>query len=60
MSIAWQAVISSSARQENVFCTIMPAVRAAVVDYYEKHNIPYDKEKFKVTDCEECEEGRMH
>ena len=38
-------------------CSVLaePAVRAAVIDYYEKHDIPYDKEKFKVVDCEDCE-----
>ena len=43
-------------------CSVLAeqAVRAAVIDYYEKNNIPYDKEKFKITDCEECEEGRLH
>ena len=29
----------------------------AVIDYYEKHGIPYDKEKFKIVDCEDCEHG---
>ena len=43
-------------------CSVLAeqAVRAAVIDYYEKHNIPYDKEKFKITDCEECEESHLH
>ena len=43
-------------------CSVLAeqAVRAAVLDYYEKNNIPYDKEKFKITDCEECEEGHLH
>ena len=38
-------------------CSVLAeqAVRAAVIDYYEKHDIPYDKEKFKVVDCEDCE-----
>ncbi len=41
-------------------CSVLAeqAVRAAVLDYYEKNNIPYDKEKFKIVDCEECEEHR--
>ena len=40
-------------------CSVLAeqAVRAAVLDYYEKNGIPYDKEKFKVTDCEHCEHG---
>ena len=39
-------------------CSVLAeqAVRAAVIDYYEKNNIPYDKEKFKITeDCEHCD-----
>ena len=37
-------------------CSVLAeqAVRAAVIDYYEKHGIPYDKEKVKI-DCEDCE-----
>ena len=40
-------------------CSVLAeqAVRAAVIDYYEKNNIPYDKEKFKIVDCEDCEHG---
>ena len=38
-------------------CSVLAeeAVRAAVIDYYEKNGIPYDKEKFKIEDCEHCE-----
>ena len=39
-------------------CSVLAeeAVRAAVLDYYEKNGIPYDKEKFKITeDCEHCD-----
>ena len=38
-------------------CSVLAeqAVRAAVLDYYEKNGIPYDKEKFKIEDCEHCE-----
>ena len=38
-------------------CSVLAeeAVRAAVLDYYEKNGIPYDKEKFKIVDCEDCE-----
>ena len=38
-------------------CSVLAeqAVRAAVIDYYETHGIPYDKEKFKIVDCEDCE-----
>ena len=38
-------------------CSVLAeqAVRAAVLDYYEKNNIPYDKEKFVLPDCEHCE-----
>ncbi len=40
-------------------CSVLAeqAVRAAVIDYYEKNGIPYDREKFKITDCEDCEHG---
>ena len=40
-------------------CSVLAeqAVGAAVIDYYEKHGIPYDKEKFKIVDCEDCEHG---
>ena len=40
-------------------CSVLAeqAVRAAVIDYYEKNGIPYDKEKFQVVDCEDCEGG---
>ena len=42
-------------------CSVLAeqAVRAAVIDYYEKNGIPYDKEKFQVVDCEDCE-GAEH
>ena len=30
------------------------AVQAAVKDYYDKHGIAYDPEKFKVQSCEHC------
>lgn len=40
-------------------CSVLAeeAVRAAVQDYYEKNNIPYDKEKFKHLDCAHGECG---
>ena len=40
-------------------CSVLAeqAVRAAVLDYYEKNGIPYDKEKFVLSDCEHCEHG---
>ena len=42
-------------------CSVLAeqAVRAAVIDYYEKNGIPYDKEEFQVVDCEDCE-GAEH
>ncbi len=38
-------------------CSVLAeqAVRAAVLDYYEKNGIPYDREKFRLADCEACE-----
>lgn len=37
-------------------CSVLAeeAVKAAVLDYYEKNGIPYDKEKFCSGDCEHC------
>ena len=42
-----------------IHCSVLAeqAVRAAVLDYYEKNNIPYDKEKLALHDCEHCEHG---
>lgn len=36
-------------------CSVLAeeAVRAAIVDYFEKHHIEYDREKYKVVDHEE-------
>ncbi len=39
-------------------CSVLAeeSIKAAVQDYYEKNNIPYDKSKFPVIeDCEHCE-----
>ena len=38
-------------------CSVLAeeAVKAAIIDYYEKNNIPYDKEKFCTGDCEHCD-----
>ena len=40
-----------------IHCSVLAeeAVKAAVKDYYDRNGIPYDKEKFKVVDCEDCE-----
>ena len=40
-------------------CSVLAeeAVRAAVKDYYDRNNIPYDKSKFP--DCDDCEACRM-
>ena len=37
-------------------CSVLAeeAVRAAVKDYYDKNNIPYDKSKFPDVSCEHC------
>ena len=39
-----------------IHCSVLAeeAVKAAVKDYYDKNNIPYDKEKFCTDDCECC------
>ena len=40
-------------------CSVLAeeAVRAAVKDYYDRNNIPYDKSEFP--DCDDCEACRM-
>jgi len=42
---------------QKIHCSVLAeqAVRAAIVDYYEKNGIEYDKEKLKIHDCEDCE-----
>ena len=39
-----------------IHCSVLAeeAVKAAVKDYYDRNNIPYDKEKFKEGTCAEC------
>ena len=41
-------------------CSVLAeeSIKAAVQDYYERNNIPYDKSKFPVMeDCDACEAG---
>ena len=42
---------------QKIHCSVLAeqAVRAAIVDYYEKHGIEYDREKLQIHDCEDCE-----
>ena len=42
---------------QKIHCSVLAeqAVRAAIIDYYEKNGIDYDKEKYHVTDCHDCE-----
>ena len=43
-------------------CSVLAeeSIKAAVQDYYERNNIPYDKSKFPVIeDCEACEAGQV-
>ncbi len=41
---------------QKIHCSVLAeqAVRAAIIDYYEKNGIDYDKEKYVVQDCEAC------
>ncbi len=41
-----------------IHCSVLAeeAVRAAIVDYYEKNGIEYDKEKYCKKDCSHCHE----
>lgn len=40
-----------------IHCSVLAeqAVRAAIIDYYEKNGIEYDKEKYNIHDCHDCE-----
>ena len=42
---------------QKIHCSVLAeqAVRAAIIDYYEKNGIEYDKEKYSITDCHDCE-----
>ena len=43
-------------------CSVLAeeSIKAAVQDYYERNNIPYDKSKFpQIEDCEACEAGQV-
>ena len=42
---------------QKIHCSVLAeqAVRAAIIDYYEKNGIDYDKAKYHVTDCHDCE-----
>ena len=42
---------------QKIHCSVLAeqAVRAAIIDYYEKNGIEYDKEKYRITDCHDCE-----
>ena len=42
---------------QKIHCSVLAeqAVRAAIIDYYEKNGIEYDKAKYRITDCHDCE-----
>ena len=42
---------------QKIHCSVRAeeAVRAAIIDYYEKNGIEYDKEKYAIHDCHDCE-----
>lgn len=39
-----------------IHCSVLAeeAIKAAIVDYFKKNNIPYDEEKFGVHQCADC------
>lgn len=41
---------------QKIHCSVLAeeAVKAAVKDYYDRNNIPYNKEEFCTGDCESC------
>ena len=42
---------------QKIHCSVLAeeAVRAAIIDYYEKNGIDYDKEKYAIHDCDHCD-----
>ena len=42
---------------QKIHCSLLAeeAVRAAIIDYYEKNGIEYDKEKYAIHDCDHCD-----
>jgi len=42
---------------QKIHCSVLAeqAVRAAIIDYYEKNGIDYDKDKYAIHDCHDCE-----
>ena len=42
---------------QKIHCSVLAeeAVRAAIIDYYEKNGIEYDKEKYAIHDCDHCD-----
>ena len=42
---------------QKIHCSVLAeqAVRAAIIDYYERNGMDYDKEKYRITDCHDCE-----
>ena len=58
LKLSNQAVVAAldGLPAHKIHCSVLAeeAVQAAVKDYYDKHGIAYDPEKFKVQSCEHC------
>lgn len=58
LQITNQAVVEAldGLPAHKIHCSVLAeeAVKAAIKDYYDKNNIPYDKEKFSAISCESC------
>lgn len=58
LALSNQAVVEAldGLPAHKIHCSVLAeeAVKAAVKDYYDKHNIEYDKDKFAPSECVHC------